>query len=150
MARSEQELIEKEMMAASGLADSQSQAAAAEEERLVELALKDSVEEAMGGLGGPDPGAWMGDFASGAAAAAAAGGAAAGGTEGGMMAGGQAPPSVGAAVSDIEQLVAMVRAAARTTHSHIHRTHSHVCTHTHESAGPSSWCCGFSFVPIYR
>lgn len=47
LARSEQELIEKEMMASS-LADSQAQDAAAEEARLVELALKDSVEEAMG------------------------------------------------------------------------------------------------------
>lgn len=47
LARSEQELIEKEIMASS-LADSQAQDAAAEEARLVELALKDSVEEAMG------------------------------------------------------------------------------------------------------
>lgn len=47
LAQSEQEMIEKEMMASS-LADSQAQDAAAEEARLVELALKDSVEEAMG------------------------------------------------------------------------------------------------------
>ena len=42
LARSEQELIEKEMMA-QGMASLQSQAAEEEEQRLVELVMKDSV-----------------------------------------------------------------------------------------------------------
>ena len=64
MARSEQELLEKEMLASS-MAASTEEAAAAEEARVLELALKDSVEESMRGAGG------------------AAGGAAAGGGGGG-------------------------------------------------------------------
>ena len=55
----------------------------------------------------------MGDFASGAPpmGGGAAAAAAADGPEGGV-----APPSIGGAVSDIEQLVAMVRTDARLLH----------------------------------
>ena len=56
------------------------------------------------GVGGPDSGAWMGDFASGALGFAGGGAAVGDGPEGRVP-----PPSIGDAASDIEQLVAMVR-----------------------------------------